>query len=81
MQAKQKLYFLKKIFNFRVSLPYLIQYEKCIQISTNKPSIGPVVLEIGLRFQGNNIVKFQFYTKITAGVECNRHFLHYDILL
>ena len=39
----------QKLSKIKFSLPYWIQHEKCIQMSTNKPSIGVVVLEIAIQ--------------------------------
>ena len=46
-----------------------IQHEKCIQMSTNKPSIGSVFLKIASWIL-RNIVKFQFFfSKTEASLE------------
>ena len=50
---------LKKKWNL-IFITIDIQHEKCIQMSTNKPSIGPVILEIALEFWGR-FVKYQFF--------------------
>ena len=41
-----KLSTFSKKFKLKFSLAYLDKHEECIKMSTNKPSIGPVVLEI-----------------------------------
>ena len=46
---KKKIDFQIFISNFHYHI--WIQYEKCMKMSTNKPSIGAVVLEITLTFQ------------------------------
>ena len=42
-----------------------MQRVKCIQMSTNKPSFGPMVLEIA-RLDFDQIIKFELFTTCTV---------------
>ena len=53
------LHFYFKFSKFKFHCHIWIKYEDCIQMSTNKPSIGPVVLEIALWIL-RNLTNFMF---------------------
>ena len=63
---------LKKKFKNSIFHCYIwIQHEKCIKMSTNKPSIGAVVLDIAIEF-GENSFKFKLFQTQT----CSQHVEH-----
>ena len=57
MQTRVKTFFFIRNPNFHYHI--LNQHEKCIQMSTNKPSIGAVVLETDPCDYNKNIENFQ----------------------
>ena len=52
--------FFKNFKKFKFSFPYCIQHKKCIQMSTNKPSIGPVILETVNFEKSSSILNFLY---------------------
>ena len=68
-QVKICIFLFKKFQNSHFHYQIGIQHEKCIHLSTNKPSIGPVVLEITSEFEKVFIKIKIFLTKRGAWKE------------
>ena len=78
VQCRQQVKNVNKFFNiflkFTFSCYIWIQHEKCIQMSTNKPSTGSMDLEIA-SVTSRKYCKFQLF----AHWNCCRHVKHYRV--
>ena len=64
--AKFSNYFFKNFLTFKLLLPYVDSAWKCIEMGTNKPSIGSVFLGVASVIWENIV---NFYVEIVASME------------